>query len=193
MPGVSMEITLDDAEARSAIARLAEFPGERSASMWDAIGAAMVASTKMRFFQTQTSPDGVPWKPSQRFLKDGAPPTLTERGYLRDSNTHNVIGEGVEWGSAMVYAAIHQDGGDIRREAGTHTLYRKVSKSGELSPRFVKRSQSNFAQDVMHGGYTIHMPARPYLGVSAEDEATIEEIAQRHLEAALLDASPNGL
>lgn len=190
--GFSIELTVDDADARAAIARLETFSDDRADAMWDAIGQAMVSSTQMRF-RTSTGPDGEAWKPSQRFLRDGAPPTLIEHGYLLASITHNVTDEGVEWGSALVYAGIHQHGGDIHREAGAHTIYRKVSKAGELSGQFVKRSKSNFAQDVMHGAYDIHMPARPYLGVSDEDEATIEEIANRHLEAALLDASPGSI
>ena len=191
MSGFAMTVTLDDAPARDAIARLMIFGDDEAHAMWDAIGAAMVASTRMRFFATQSSPDGVPWEPSQRFLKHGAPPTLTERGYLRDSNTYNVLGtEGVEWGSPMAYAAIHQAGGTIHHPEHERSIFRKVSKKGELSTRFVRKKDSNFEQSAHVAAYDIHMPARPYLGISAEDEVTIADIATRHLEAALLGVSP---
>lgn len=188
MTGVSMEVTLDSADASAAMQRVAEFGDDRAHAMWDAIGAAMVSSTQLRF-RGQHAPDGSPWKPSERVLKHGGA-TLIERGYLLASQTHNVLSDndGVQWGSALVYAAIHQAGGDIRREAHSQTIYRKASKDG-LSPRFVKKKQSNFAQDVHVAAYNIHIPARPYLGIDAADEVTVEGIAQRHLEAALLGTS----
>lgn len=192
MVGVAMEVTLDSAEASDAMQRLAEFGDDRARAMWDAIGAAMVSSTQMRF-RGQHGPDGEAWKPSQRVLKHGGA-TLIERGYLLASQTHNVLdgNEGVEWGSPLVYAAIHQAGGDIHREAHEQTIYRKASKDA-LSARFVKKKQSNFAQDVHVGAYDIHIPARPYLGIDAADETTIEGIAQRHLEAALLGTAPGSV
>jgi phage virion morphogenesis protein len=187
MTSVAMTVTLDDAAANAAMQRLAGFGSERAHAMWDAIGAAMVSSTQLRF-REQHDPEGAPWKPSQRALRTGTA-TLIEHGYLLASQTHNVLdgGDGVEWGSALVYAAIHQTGGDIHRESHERTIYRKVSKSGELGSRFVKKKDSNFAQDVHVGAYDIHIPARPYLGVDAEDEATIETIAANHLHAALMD------
>ncbi|MGH6887987.1 MAG: phage virion morphogenesis protein [Rhizomicrobium sp.] len=191
MSSVSMEVTLSSAEANAALQRLAEFSDDRARALWDGIGAAMVASTQMRF-RGQHDPAGDPWKPSERVLRHGGA-TLIEHGYLLASQTHNVLDDGVEWGSALVYAAIHQTGGDIHREAGQHTIYRKVSKSGELGARFVKKKQSNFAQDVTHAAYDIHIPARPYLGIDAADEATIEGMAARHLEAALLGTSPGSI
>lgn len=193
MVGVSMEVTLDSADATAAMQRLAEFSDERAHALWDAIGAAMVSSTYMRFQSTQTAPDGSPWKPSERFEKHGAPPTLTLHGYLKGSLTHNVLEDGVQWGSNLVYAAIHQTGGDIHREAHEHTIYKSVSKSGELSSRFVKKSKSNFAQDMHVAAYDVHIPARPYLGISEADEKIIEEFAGRHLDAALLGVSPASL
>jgi phage gpG-like protein len=191
-PGsVSMELTFDAGGAPEAIARLAEFPGDRSAAMWDAIGGAMVASTQMNF-REQHAPDGEAWKPSQRALRTGTQ-TLIEHGYLLASQTHNVLDDGVEWGSALVYAAIQQAGGTIHREAHEQSVFRKVNKRGELSGRFVKKAKANFESRHHVGAYDIHLPARPYLGISDDDETTIEEITTRHLNAALLDTSPGSL
>lgn len=191
MTGVSMELTFDAGGAPEAIARLAEFPGDRAVAMWNAIGGAMVSSTQMRF-REQHGPDGEAWKPSQRALRTGTD-TLIEHGYLLASQTYNVLDEGVEWGSNLVYAAIQQAGGTIHREAHEQSVFRKVSKRGELGTRFVKKSQSNFETRHHVAAYDIHLPARPYLGISDEDGGTIEEIATRHLEAALLDTSPGSI
>jgi phage gpG-like protein len=144
-------------------------------------------------FREQHDPEGQAWIPSQRALRTGTD-TLIEHGYLLASQTYNVLdGEGVEWGSALVYAAIQQAGGTIHREAHEQSVFRKVSKRGELGNRFVKKSQSNFETRHHVEAYDIHLPARPYLGISDEDVATIEEISVRHLQAALLDTSPGSL
>ena len=186
--GVSMTVTLDDAEARSAIARVAEFGDGPAAAMWDAIGAAMVSSTQMRF-RDQHDPEGAAWKPSERALRTGTA-TLIEHGYLLASQTYNVLDDGVEWGSPLAYAAIHQVGGDIPREAHEQSTFRKIQRDGSLGARFAKKKDANFEQRSHVGAYNIHIPARPYLGVDSDDENTIEDIASRHLEAALLGASP---
>jgi len=191
MTGVSMSVTWDDAEAVAAMQRLREFPDDRARAMWDAIGGAMVSSTQLRF-REQHGPDGEPWKPSQRALRTGTA-TLIEHGYLLASLTHNVLGDGVEWGSAMIYAAAMQAGADIHREPHSHTIYKKVSKSGALGNRFVKKSKSNFAQDVQVAAYDIHIPARPYLGIDEADEGTIGTIAVTHAQAAYLGVPPGGV
>jgi phage gpG-like protein len=179
MVGVSMDVTLDS--------------DDRAHAMWDAIGAAMVTSTQLRF-REGVDPEGDPWKPSERVIKHGGA-TLIEYGYLLASQTHNVLddGDGVEWGSNLIYAAVHQTGYVFHREAHEQTIHRKVSKSGELGNRFVKKKDSNFDQDVHVGAYDIHLPARPYLGINEDDEATIETIAQNHLAAALLGTTPGSV
>jgi phage gpG-like protein len=193
MTGVSMEVTLDSTEATEAMQRLAEFGDDRAHALWDAIGAEMVTSTQLRF-RSGVDPDGDPWKPSQRVIKHGGA-TLIEHGYLLASQTHNVLdgNDGVAWGSNLIYAAVQQTGYVFHREAREQVLHRKVSKSGKISPRFVKEKDSNFTQRAHVGAYDIHLPARPYLGIDDADEVTIETTAQNHLAAALLGTSPGSV
>lgn len=142
MTGAATRITIDDAEVRNAFAALLANAGDLTPAM-DEIGAAMVASTLHRF-ETETGPDGRRWKPSLRALLEGGQ-TLTDRGHLRGSLTH-VAGPGsVEWGSNLVYAAIHQLGGQAGR------------------------------------GHAVELPARPFLGVDADDQAEILAILGDHL------------
>lgn len=185
MTGVSLKVTLDDAQIAGALDRLAAFPGEPMRSALDAIGAAM-ESTTIRRFDEQHGPDGQPWEPSERVKKHGGK-TLILHGYLQGSQTHNVLpdNEGVEWGSALIYAAIQQTGGTITVQERDAQIFRQTSKSGELKPGFVKKSKANFISDVHIGGHTITIPARPYLGVDSEDEAEIEGILTRHIASAI--------
>lgn len=102
------------------------------------IGAAMVQSTRGRF-DTQSGPDGRRWAPlsadtvlsrvggvkraytkKMRFRKGVADRIanlriLFRQGHLRNSQTFRLTAGGVEWGSNLKYAAIHQTGGKAGR------------------------------------------------------------------------------
>jgi phage gpG-like protein len=196
MPDVAMkmDVTLDAGPLRDMYARMAAFGQGPLDAMDDAIGAAMVASTQLRF-RAQVDPQGNPWKPSKRALKDHGK-TLIEKGMLLASITHNVLpGKGVEWGSPLVYAGVHQTGADITMHPRSQRIYfRFVGKSGELKPQFAKKGKSNFSKwaTIAHA-YTIHLPARPYLGISSDDETEILDTAGRHLSAAIVGSSVQGL
>jgi phage gpG-like protein len=178
-------VKVEDAGIRDVFARMKGFGAAPLDKMDDAIGAAMVASTQLRF-RNSSDPSGNPWKPSERARKTGGK-TLVEHGYLAASITHNVLqGKGVEWGSAIVYSQVHQQGAIIHREAHSQNIFRKLDRYGELLPGFVKKSKSTFEQAVHVGAYDITIPARPFLGVSTEDEAEIEDIGVRHLASAIL-------
>jgi phage virion morphogenesis protein len=174
---VAIEITIDDREYRSALRGLLQRGADLSPALL-AIGQAMVTSTRLRFL-AGVGPDGVAWKPSQRVLKHGGQTLILSRR-LESSLMSNSSGTSVEWGSNVVYARIHQLGGVIKRAPRTHTIYRRAGREG-IEPRFVKKSRSNFAQDVAVKAYNINMPARPFLGVNADEKSEITQILARHL------------
>ncbi|MGB0695370.1 MAG: phage virion morphogenesis protein [Rhodospirillaceae bacterium] len=172
-------VTIDDARLRRLIT---QGPG-RVVDAMDDIGMAMVGSSQRRF-ETNVGPGGKPWEPSKRAKKQGGQ-TLVDQGHLRDSLTYRVLGRVLQWGTNLVYAAIHQFGGTIKREARTQTIYRRLNaRTGLLGTRFVKRGKSNFASDHAVGAYEIEMSARPYLGVDDVDEAEILDILAGHLRGA---------
>lgn len=183
---IGMQVRLDDAALVGLFARMRQFP-ERQRPMWDAMGSAMVDSTKLNFVRGR-DPQGSPWLVSQRVKKHGGQ-TLVLQGYLRDSAGYNVLANGFEWGEARVYAGIHQTGGTIHRQARDASVFRKLSRDGSLSGRFVKRKHSNFEQAVHVGAYDIHIPARPSIGIGKDDVAELESIEARHLGAAILGGS----
>ena len=67
-------------------------------------------------------------------------------------------------GTSVPYiAAIQEFGGSFKREARTQTVYfRQNQKTGEIGNRFVKKSKSNFSQDVDVGEHTVTIPSRPF-------------------------------
>lgn len=148
--------------------------------MYEDIGQSLVTSTLMRFEQGR-GPDGNPWPPSLRVRQHGGL-TLVEREGLKRSQTANASDGGVEVGTNVIYAAIHQFGGVIQKAARQHTTYRKYDpREDELSSRFVKKSQSNFAEDVTIPAHSVRMPARPFLGLDDDDLREIVRTAEGYV------------
>lgn len=131
------------------------------------IGSRLVAST-IRRLETGRGPGGVPWKKSERAIREGGQ-TLTDSARLRSSITYNVLTDGVEVGTNVIYAAIHQLGGRTPPRVIRPRNKRALYWPGARHP----------VRSVNHPGSVI--PARPFLGVDAGDEAAIERIIARHL------------
>lgn len=108
MAGNRIDIEIDDKRVRGSIGKLLDALANPHPAL-DEIGSRLVASTLERF-RSETAPDGTPWQQSLRALVQGGQ-TLQDTGRLRDSIQHVVRGDGVDIGSNLVYAAIHQFGG----------------------------------------------------------------------------------
>ena len=129
----------------------------------DEISSRMLEATRERF-ASETGPDGVPWKKSERARQKGGK-TLQDRKFLIRSldrrSGADFAEAGVKPGAPQqTYAAIHQFGGTIRPKKG-----KALSFGGRLVAKVV-------------------MPARPYLGFGPELTADISGILRRHLGAA---------
>jgi phage virion morphogenesis protein len=168
MAGASVSYHLDDDAVRAAIAGLLAASDDLSGPMVE-IGEALVSSTNRRFEEGQ-APDGSPWPPSIRAQLTGGT-TLVESGRLRDSITYEADASSVRVGTNVLYAAIHQFGGTIRARGGGRLTFRLPADLGFVSPE------------------SVQIPARPFLGISEEDEAEILGV----LEDWLRDASDGAL
>jgi len=111
MPAITIDV--DSQAVTNALTLLAQFPSHLRPAM-DAVGAHMVASTHLNF-RGQHSPDGQAWAPlSEATLanrRGGEGQILRDTGRLNRSITHNVLPDGVEIGSDVVYANMMQFGG----------------------------------------------------------------------------------
>lgn len=142
---------------------------------------ARYLASEMRYrFETETAPDGTPWKPSLRVAGwtdrnghrhpgDGGQ-TLTLHGDLRNSITEDwgldYAAAGPEAsGGAAVYARIHQEGGTIR-----------AKHSDDGSRRALRTPLGLFA--------AITIPARPYAGWTPQDDEETLAILTDHLSSA---------
>lgn len=138
---VTMELKGDDAILK-ALAKLGN--ADNKQELYDTLGSYGVSSTQERFLR-QSGPDGQGWKPTSRGGQ-----ILRDSQRLFWSIVPRVYGNTIEWGTNVIYAAIHQFGGTIKpKTPGGKLIFRGLN--GFVSVSSVK------------------IPARPYMGINDED------------------------
>lgn len=160
MAGVSLSYRVDRDTLSPGLRRQVA-AGANLAPAMDEIGVGLVANVLDRF-EAERGPGGTPWTPSVRARREGGK-TLTDRGHLRGSITHDAGEREVEWGSNLVYAAIHQTGGRIEAKGGA-----------------LKFPVGNGWATVK----AVTIPARPYLGFDAADRDVVSDALEAHLARA---------
>lgn len=177
MAGTHITITVDDAQVRD---RLNQLEQADTSDLMPRLGEYLLKSTQKRFDkENQKAPDGTPWQAlkaryasRKKYNKDKI---LTLRGYLRRSIRYQVVGsDAVEVGTNVEYAAIHQLGGAIQQNAQSRRMrFRSVAGRVLFAGAKHKRVTERW---VTRDAYQVNMPARPFLGISADDEAGIQTI-----------------
>lgn len=159
---VTLTASLELTGVKSSVAAYAA-AGEDMTPLMDMCGRLLQDSTKSRINDTNVSPDGVPWSPSWRSVFDGGK-ILRDSGRLGDSIVHVAGPDSAEVGTNLFYAGIHQTGRVIQAKAGYALAF--AFPGGGFA----------VVEDVS-------IPARPYLGVSQEDEIALQDVAVDYLEA----------
>ncbi|ARJ70090.1 phage virion morphogenesis protein [Paracoccus contaminans] len=188
---ITFDATLDDAAAQTRLAELYERMDNHQGFLQN-VGEHLLNAVRDRF-AAQAGPDGAEWaklKPAtirERERKRFTPIqilTRHTRSGLRASINLKVGNDQVTIGTPKAYAAIHQFGGTINKPAREGVIYRHVSwKPQKLSNRFAplkgrkEQPKANLAEKVAIKAHEISMPARPFLGFSAEDQAEVIRIA----------------
>lgn len=113
-----------------------------------------------RRFETESGPDGVPWKPT---IRGGQ--ILTDTARLRSSITSRATATVAEAGTNVIYAAVHQLGAVI-----------KPRRARKL--RFFISGAPVFADQVT-------IPARPFLGIDGDDDRAIGDIVRDYFDKSL--------
>lgn len=114
----------------------------------DELGSLVTSQTQRRIRSEKTSPAGDAWKANAEGTS-----TLFQSGALDDSIHHEVGGAEVEVGSNLIYAGIHQFGGDIVPKS-------KNALAFTVGGDFVLAKK-------------VTMPPRPYVGISAANATEI--------------------
>ncbi len=157
--------------------------------------AELIVSSVIRSFQLggRTSGDiarpfdggTVKWRPVNTAYgimkaKNGkaADGILLYTGRLRNSVQWQITATGIELGTNLTYAAIHQFGGEVTITPRSRSYFRfraATAKTKEEVSFWIGMSRKR--------GNTIRMPARPFLTIQAEDIEDIQDIAIRHIDA----------
>ena len=187
--GVQIRVEINDKAFRRALGRL-KANAENLRPALKSIGEAMLRSTDDRF-KNQVSPDGLPWTPLSRpwraykERKHYILKILQMRGRLRSSIVYQVGDDELAVGTNVIYAAIHQLGGEIRKGARKQTLAFKGSekKPGQFMSHQAagRRKTAVTIRFANIGEHTVKMPARPFLGFSERDKRAALAIIREHL------------
>lgn len=114
MAGVSVQIAYDDGGVMEMFALLIQF-GQNPEPALKGVGEYLLIRTEDRF-DAETGPGGIEWlelKPATRALKRHSK-ILTEESRLRDSFAYQAAGNELDFGTNVIYAAVHQFGFDDR-------------------------------------------------------------------------------
>lgn len=165
---IGFTLHVDDAEIVAGLDGLHHAVGDLSPALED-IGADLEQSTVMRFV-TNIAPDGTPWAKSAAAIKRGSA-TLVEHRHLQDSIHFVLDGDAVEVGSNLVYAGVHQNGHEGEVVVSSHERHFTMVFGRRISG----------VTNVMPHSRQMNLPARPFLGISAEDGAGILDRIGEHL------------
>lgn len=154
---VAISVTADGESPIMAL--LEHLVGYDKKAMFDEIGAEGVDSSTQRFLN-QSDVDGNPWKQSWRARLQGGQTGMND-GHLLSGLHHNVLTNGVEWGSDKEYSIPFHFGAHIVPKTAQYLVF---NVGGNW--RKVKE---------------VTNPPRSFLGINSEDEESILNIIGRHL------------
>lgn len=159
-----MKVEIEDRVFRAALDRLAAGMEDMSKPM-DEIGTFIMVTTKRRF-EEGTAPDGSPWAPN-------SPVTLA-----RKKDPRPLIGESGQLGTQISF-----DAGQREVEIGSLMIYGRVQQLGAAQGAFgAFIGKDKRGRDHFHHIPWGDIPARPFIGLSDEDETGILDIVTEWLE-----------
>ena len=153
-----------DGDVQRLMKRLGRIAGVDKAGINNTIAEGLRTSTIERF-QAEKSPEEKKWKQSIRAREEGGK-TLTKSTALRSSIRSEASADGLAIGTNDIRAATHQFG-DTRIIKAT----RKKALRFRINGRWVSKKEVK-----------VTIPARPFLGVSEEDEEEIKKLLGKALE-----------
>lgn len=163
------------------------------------IGEELLNSTRDRAKQ-QVSPSGRPWaalSPGYKKWKDkkrpGVPILKFDNHLLGDQLSYQVNGNTVLLGTNAPYGAAHQFGGTFARKLKPGKVRLRVDAKGNLLRQdkdgrlavFAKKSHKRVVERSFEGkDFSVTLTARPFLGISLDDEVSVLSIVTEHLTGA---------
>lgn len=167
MNGVSITIFIKDSGTADALRQVASKLANLTPVMKQ-IGSYVLSSTQLRF-RGQHGPDGTPWKPSRRAIREGGQTLVkTASSGLLGSLAWSASQSSAIVGTNKKYAVVHQFGFDGTVQIPAHT--RRVTTA------FGRKLKTPVTANVRAHPAHMRIVARPFLGINADDEAEIRAI-----------------
>ncbi len=161
MSGASFKMNMGPMERRigAAVSHLAN-----TRVLMARLGEGLVSGVRQRF-KDEEGPDGDPWPKSARARAEGGQ-TLTDKARLKNSIGYEATDKDVAVGTNVEYAAIHQFGGEIK-------------------PKSKKALQFQVPGGDFVTVKKVDMPARPFIGISKEDQIESRRICAEFMRQGL--------
>lgn len=154
MSGIS--ITIDVADLDGIFRKLRPIFDFNAEELMTAIGSLGDSQTRRRIEEEKTAPDGSPWKPNH----EGTSILMQSGQHLLASLAWTASADQAEWGATWEYAHVHQNGMTIVPKDAKALFFSVGGK-----PVTAKK---------------VTIPARPFLGISSENEREIIELVTDH-------------
>lgn len=169
--GDGIRIVVEAGGLVPAMAALGRIAGRDTAELMTDIGAVLESHIRERIGETKRAPDGSAWAPNRAGTS-----ILRRTGLnLLDSIAFIAGADEVEAGSSWEFAHIHQGGATIKPKNGEFLAFSVPGKGGGAKGAKGGKGGKGAAQTVFAKEVTI--PARPFVGWSAEDEAEAMRLA----------------
>lgn len=152
------------------------------------MGEYLLRSTRERAAREE-EPSGKKWRPLapayarwKAKKRPGVPILKFDFHMLGDQLSYQVDGEGLLLGTNAPYGAIHQFGGTTHHAAHSRKLaFGKDRANGMKTFARAGSAQVDHEKWATVDAYDVTLPARPWLGISAADEAELQAIVMDHL------------
>lgn len=149
------------------------------------IAGAVLRDSILNRFDTETGPDGIPWPKSRRALGEAVGPrgplppgkTLTDTSDLRDSIKYEVRPGEVEVGSDGLKNPVKA----VANQFGSHRPSVVAFHVRTVNSAFGLPLPTPRQQFVSSHVRQTNLPARPFVGVNADDHEQLNEAWHDHL------------
>lgn len=187
-----IKIDIDDSRVMAALARLSQAAVNASPVM-KTIASIMWHEVEDNFAE-EGRPKWMGLKPSSNKKRQGGK-ILQDTSRLVSSITPHSDATSAAVGTNVKYAAIHQFGGDIKRNAYSRKVRHRTDRDGNLLRTgkfggkgliFAKDSHKRVITRWFEvGAHTINIPARPFLGLSDSGCERIVQAVNDYLRNAI--------
>lgn len=192
-----INISISDGPLRAALGRLIAALKDTTPVM-GALSEIMIDASARAFASTSDPATGAQWKPlsssrqRQRAKKGRSVANILQDSGLLVGSITEASGElavreiGPDHalvGTNVPYAAAHQFGATIQRQAAPVTVrLHEVNGRTQFAEAGHERVR---VVDTIRNAYTITIPARPFIGVSSTDIQDMLDVIARHIQNAL--------